>query len=223
MTDQVKPILYFSMLLDRSGSMTGVLNETIDGVNSFIKRQKEDENYEIIFSLSQFDHEYEVLKNAENVKFFKELSKENYIPRGWTALRDSVSRCIGDAKKYLSSLKEERKPAKVLIVIITDGEENSSKEVSDSEVRELIKDCQDNLKWEIIFLSSDIKATTTARDIYAMKGNSVANFDRGNEGNVYTNFCSSVDEYKSSNFRNAVSKCCDWEEIDLTKINDINK
>lgn len=222
-----KPKLHISLLLDRSGSMASIKSDTIGGVNEFIQKQKEDENYQITFSLSQFDHEYEILREAEDVRYFKELTNETFLPRGGTALRDAISKILADTRKYINSLPEIKIPQKVMIIIVTDGEENSSKEVSDSEVRKMIEDYKNDLKWEIIFLSSDIQATTQARVDYGFAQKMSANFDANNISEGYTSFTRNIDSYKMSNLHTA--KCCvnnqcpeslipDWTEIDLTEI-----
>lgn len=226
-----KPKLHFAMLLDRSGSMSSIKLDTIGGVNEFVKKQKEDENFQITFSLSQFDHEYEILREAEDVRYFKELTEEIFLPRGGTALRDAIAKILADTRKYINSLPENRIPQKVLVIIVTDGEENSSKEISDSDVRKMIEDYRNDLKWEIIFLSSDIKATAQARADYGFATKMSANFDSNNISGSYTSFTRNIDSYKMSNLHTAQccvnneikSSICDWAELDLTEIDKSSK
>ena len=126
-------------ILDRSGSMSGLEEDTIGGFNSMIQKQKQLEG-EAIISTVLFDHEMNVLHNRKNIQDITPMTRDEYFTRGMTALLDAVGRSIQHIKlTYAETLKEER-PSKVVFVITTDGLENASKEYSYSKVKQLISD-----------------------------------------------------------------------------------
>ena len=130
------------LIVDRSGSMRDILSDAQGGINSFISDQRK--VGEAFFTLVQFDYEVEPLH--EQV----ELSgvTEDYVlkPRGGTALLDAVGATCGGY--------EQKGNGKVIIAIVTDGEENSSKEWSRDSLFEMITKKREEDKWEFMFLAS---------------------------------------------------------------------
>ena len=104
-------------LLDRSGSMSGVENDTIGGYNSYIEKQKGNNVY---VTTVLFDNEYQILNERKHIKEIERLTRKEYFVRGTTALYDAIGKTI----KRLDEVKTD----KVLFVITTDGYENASKE-----------------------------------------------------------------------------------------------
>src|SRR5690554_1640502 len=139
-------------LLDRSGSMGGLENDTIGGFNAFIEKQKQ-MNGKTIVTAVLFDHEYQLLWNGIGAEDAKLTSKEYYV-RGTTALLDAVGKTILDVGRRLLTLPEEERPDKVIFVITTDGMENASREFTHQKVKELIKHQQERYNWEFIFLGA---------------------------------------------------------------------
>src|ERR1700759_4539792 len=118
---------HVSMLLDRSGSMASIKSDTIGGVNQFVDIQKQ-ELGEMTLTLCQFDNFYEVVYDARPIAEIPALTDKTYIPRGSTALLDSACQLIIDTGRKLAALPEAERPERVMVVIITDGEENASQE-----------------------------------------------------------------------------------------------
>ena len=150
-------------LLDRSGSMAGLENDTIGGFNAFMEKQKKAEGKTMITTVL-FDDQYEILWNGVNVSEAKLTDKE-YFVRGSTALLDSVGKTILDVSRRLLETSPHEKPGKVIFVITTDGMENSSQEFTYEKVKELIKYFTDIYSWEFIFLGANIDATKEAASI----------------------------------------------------------
>lgn len=156
-----------TFLLDRSGSMGPLVDDTIGGFNSLIAEQKLVDG-EAAVSLYQFDNEFIINYEGVDINNIKDLNSRLYIPRGATALLDAMAKSI--------ALTEERlveKPAdKVIFVIITDGQENASKEVNKSQVKELIKRLQKTNcgecgqekggGWEFVFAGANMDAISEA-------------------------------------------------------------
>jgi uncharacterized protein YegL len=159
MKDNLTEVVF---ILDRSGSMAGLEEDTIGGFNATLQKQRNLEG-EAIISTVLFDHNFEVLHNRVNIKSVSPLTNNEYTVRGTTALLDAIGRSIRKIKHvYADTLREDR-PSKVLFIITTDGMENSSSEFTYSKVRNLIKDVQEKYNWEFLFLGANIDAIDEAR------------------------------------------------------------
>ena len=126
---------HISFLLDRSYSMLRIQQAMIDGFNKFINKQKLEPG-EATVSVSQFDHEYNILSEMINIQDVQTLTNETYVPRGNTALNDSTAKLIHSTGEKLAALSEDERPSKVLFVVISDGEENASIEYNDIKLKE---------------------------------------------------------------------------------------
>jgi uncharacterized protein YegL len=149
-------------LLDRSGSMAGLESDTIGGFNAFIQRQCQLEG-ETRLTAVLFDDQYEVLWNGVDATAAR--LEEQYYVRGSTALLDAVGKTILDVGSRLSNTSEENRPGKVIFVITTDGEENSSTEFTYEKVKQLISQQQEKYNWEFIFMGANIDAAKEAGSI----------------------------------------------------------
>ena len=162
--------IYF--VLDRSGSMSTCIDDTLGGFNHFIKSQKSD-NPEGDMTLTLFAHDFEDIYEKKNIKTIEKLTKEIYFPRGPTALLDAIGKTIKKA-----SVSE-----KPMIVILTDGQENSSKNYTHSHIKDLIE-FKKTLGWEFIFLG----ANQDAIQVGNMMGISEESAMTFNPENVYNAF-----------------------------------
>ena len=148
-------------ILDRSGSMSGLETETIGGFNSLIEKQKKVEGSAIV-STVLFDGEMNVIHNRVDLKEVKELTDKEYYARGCTALLDAVGRSVKHIRKVQKALPEEEKPEHTIVVITTDGEENSSCEFTLDKVKRLVKRMQEKHCWEFLFMGANIDAISAA-------------------------------------------------------------
>jgi hypothetical protein len=154
----MKDMTLINMVLDRSGSMTSLQDEVVGSFNRFLKEQKELPDY-AEFSLIQFDDQYEINYLRKPIKECEDLILgATYEPRGMTALLDAVGRTINHVGKDLDKLPEEEKPKKVLFVVITDGYENASQELTKDKVKEMIDHQKSKYGWDFIFLAAGIDA-----------------------------------------------------------------
>jgi len=148
-------------IMDRSGSMSGLEEDTIGGFNAMLEKQKK-ESGNIIWSTVLFDHISEVVHDRVPVDKVKELDSDTYYVRGSTALLDAVGGAIhhiGNVHKYA---REEDRPTKTLFVITTDGMENSSVIFDYRRVKRMIEKQQKKYGWEFIFLGANIDAVGVA-------------------------------------------------------------
>jgi len=129
--------------LDRSGSMYSCINDTIGGFNHFIQSQQND-NPNGNMSLNLFDHVFENVYESKNIQEVEKLNSKTYTPRGPTALLDAIGQTIKKAEV-------DEKP---MIVILTDGEENSSTKYTLAHVKDLIQ-MKESLGWSFVFLGAN--------------------------------------------------------------------
>ena len=149
-----------AIVLDRSGSMGSVRQATVEAFEGFMENQKKDPNQTDVLFV-QFDGEspHDVVFDGDAKKF----DKLQYSPRGSTPLHDAMGWTITTLGRRLEGLPEAERPDKVLIVIMTDGEENSSLEYNHASVAELVKHQQDNYNWQFLFLGANQDAVLTAK------------------------------------------------------------
>ena len=148
-------------ILDRSGSMAGLEQDTIGGFNAMIEKQKGEEGTAYI-STVLFDNLSEVIHDRVSLERIPKLTQKEYYVRGCTALLDAVGGAIhhiGNVHKYA---REEDRPEKTLFVITTDGMENASRRYSYGKVREMITRQKEKYGWEFLFLGANIDAAREA-------------------------------------------------------------
>ena len=151
-------------ILDRSGSMEHLTNDTIGGFNSFLKEQKEIPG-EAILSTVLFNDSYVLLHDRVNIKNVKSITKSDYIAQGNTALLDAMGKTINDLGLKLYNTIENERPSKVIFFIITDGEENSSVEFTNDKIKEMVELQKNTYNWEFIFLGANIDSFSAAASI----------------------------------------------------------
>ena len=137
------------VIVDRSGSMHPIADDTIGAFNKFLQEQRKAKGKTMITHV-QFDNEYEVLADAVEVSKAKEYTKETYQPRGCTALYDAVGKAMTTVMARIDAMPEKSRP-KVLVAILTDGQENASKEYNKDTVKSLIEKSE-KAGWSVVYL-----------------------------------------------------------------------
>ena len=151
-------------ILDRSGSMSSLTDDTIGGFNSMIEKQKKEEG-EAFVTTVLFDDQYELLHDHINIQEIQPITHTEYYARGMTALLDSVGRTINLIGDRLNATPEDERPDKVVLVITTDGAENASREFTKSTVKNMIKYQQDKYSWTFMFLGANMDAVSEAASL----------------------------------------------------------
>jgi uncharacterized protein YegL len=151
-------------ILDRSGSMASLTNDTIGGYNNFIEEQKKVPG-EANVTTVLFDDEYTVLHDRVDIKKISPITSNEYFARGTTALFDAVGKTINTIGAKLSAINEENRPSKVIVLIITDGEENSSKEFNKEQIKQMVETQQNTFNWKFLFFGANIDSFTAAGSI----------------------------------------------------------
>ena len=140
-------------IVDASGSMYTLLADAIGGLNAFIDSQRQDKDTDK-FSLVFFNSEVDVIYDGVLLKDVPAVTNKQYRPAGMTALYDAVGSTIDKVGKRLDALDESEKPDKVLLVILTDGEENASVEYTSDRVKAMLTHQQDVYSWGVIYLAA---------------------------------------------------------------------
>lgn len=167
-------------ILDRSGSMRGLEQDTIGGFNSVLAQQKQEEG-EALVSTVLFDHKTYVLHDRVDIQQVQPLTENEYFPRGSTALLDAIGGAIhhiGNVHKY-SRIDEV--PEHTMFVIITDGMENTSRIYSLDHVKRMIELEQTKYGWEFIFLGANMDAVQVAGQ-YGIHRNRAVNYHSDSMG-----------------------------------------
>jgi hypothetical protein len=156
---------HICMILDRTGSMESIKQDTIGGFNSYIAAQKSLPT-PATFTLVQFDSQdpFEVIHKFTDIQMVGDLTAQTYMPRASTPLYDAVGRGINDLRAGLGGLPEALRPKKIVMVIVTDGQENASREFTGAQVRKMIADAKE-AGWQFVFLSADESAISDSSSL----------------------------------------------------------
>lgn len=164
-TSPVSPLpsahVEIAYILDRSGSMQPMQEPAVAAFNDFLKAQLAVPG-EARLTLVQFDDCYEVPVASLRLQDVPQLTAATYTPRGSTALLNAIGRTIKDLDTRLQKLPPAHQPAKVILAIFTDGEENASTEYSAKHISDLIRLYRDTKGWEFLFLAANQDAIATA-------------------------------------------------------------
>ncbi|RZM07173.1 MAG: VWA domain-containing protein, partial [Pedobacter sp.] len=142
-------------ILDRSGSMADLASAAITGLNLFIQEQRELEG-NCCFTLVQFNQESEVVIARKPLSEVTLLGNKHFIPSGYTALLDAIGQTLQTAEGLLADIPAENHPARVIVHIITDGQENCSKSFSHAEIRQMIARLEATEKWTFSFSGANM-------------------------------------------------------------------
>ena len=148
-------------ILDRSGSMHGLEQDTIGGFNSMIQRQKQQAGRALV-STVLFSGDSQVIHDREDIRTIGPLTPRQYTVGGSTALLDAIGGAIhhiGCVHKYA---RAEDVPAHTVFVITTDGMENASHRYGSDEVKRMVRRQKEEHGWEFLFLGANIDAVETA-------------------------------------------------------------
>lgn len=172
-------------ILDKSGSMGGLETDTIGGYNTMLKKQQAVDG-ECHITTVLFDNNYELLHDRIDIKAVSPITEKEYQVGGSTALLDAIGRTIhkiGNAQEHTA---DDYRAEKVMLVIITDGEENSSREYSAEKIKAQIERQKTKYGWEFIFLGASIDAVETAGR-FGISADRAQNYHADSEG-VELNF-----------------------------------
>ena len=151
------------VVLDRSGSMQSIKNETISGFNSFVNEQRK-LDYHSSLTLVQFDDRYQIDYESVDIKKVQELNTDTFVPRGLTALLDAIGKTIKTTRDRYGKLVKNDLPDKTIFVIITDGQENNSTKYNRKRIFKKIRKMEKEHNWEFVFLGANQDAISEANN-----------------------------------------------------------
>lgn len=194
-------------ILDKSGSMGGLEADTIGGYNAMLKKQKMIKG-ECNITTALFDNHYELVHDRIDIKGVSAITENEYVVGGSTALLDAIGRTINKIRNVQKHTAHDYCAEKIIFVIITDGEENSSKEYSVEQIKKMISHQKNSYGWEFIFLGAGIDAVETAVN-YGISEDRAQNFYADSKG-IDLNF--RVMSRAVANYREASEIPKDWNK-----------
>jgi len=165
---------HIAFLLDRSGSMWSIKQDVEGGFDAFIDTQKEAEGTCHV-TLAQFNTAYSVVYEAKPVS---EVPALNLVPSGGTVLYDSMACLIESTSRYLDTFTKKKRPASVIVAIMTDGHENSSREWNSVGIKKLVEE-KTKEGWQFLYMGADQDAIEEAGKVGIAASNAVT-YTRGN-------------------------------------------
>lgn len=142
-------------LIDSSGSMSSLTHDTIGSFNTFLAEQKAFPG-EALFTLCTFNDKQTYIHDFVKIADVSNLSDKTYVPRNGTALLDAMGHTIDLVGSKLGALPEAERPSKVLFLIITDGQENSSNKFSVAQIKQKVEHQKTKYQWEFQFFGASM-------------------------------------------------------------------
>ena len=153
------------LILDESGSMEGVKDKMIESINSFLKEQKQEKGRETTFTLVKFNSTCRRIIENRALNEVDQITSRDYNPEGSTALYDA----IGDTINWF------RYESDVLMVIVTDGQENASKTYTKHSISDMIEEKKKHRNWTYVYLSNDLNTASQGNGIGCTTSNYASN------------------------------------------------
>ncbi|TSD93952.1 VWA domain-containing protein [Skermania sp. ID1734] len=172
-------LTWIVFLLDRSGSMQSIKADTEGGFAAFIEEQRTAPG-QCAVTLAQFDTDYDVVYSGLPVT---EVPPLNLQPRGATALLDSMGRLITETGQKLAAMPESERPGNVVVAIMTDGMENSSREWTHAAIKSLVEQQTNVYGWQFLYMGADQDAIEVGASI-GVRPDYAVNYSRANVESV---------------------------------------
>jgi uncharacterized protein YegL len=192
-------------ILDKSGSMSGLEKDTIGGFNAMLEKQKGVEG-ECRITTVLFSQRDILLHDRIDIQAVGLMTEDMYSVGGSTALLDAIGKTINKIGNAQKATAEDFRAEKVLFVIITDGEENSSRLYSSEQVKAMIERQKTKYNWEFIFLGANIDAVETAEK-FGINADRAQSYHADHAG-VQLNYCAMSNAVEF--FRTTAEMPKDW-------------
>jgi uncharacterized protein YegL len=168
-----------AVIIDQSGSMASLQKDIIGGYNTFLKEQKAVSG-EATLTLTLFSDHTTIVHDNLPLSEVPELTEATYRPSGSTALLDAIGKTVDTMGRKFASMKEEDRPSKVIVLIMTDGEENASTAYKHAQIKEMVSHQQDKYNWQFVFVGANIDSFSVgtsfgvaAHSTYSYTANSI--------------------------------------------------
>ncbi len=198
----------YHFIIDRSASMRGMENMVVGGYNENISSIKNlQQNYpdqQFLMSLTTFDHEIQVIVPPLPVNQIQEIASDAFVPRGSTSLLDAIGGSINKIeKKYWWDIRRDK--MSVVLIIITDGAENSSRHFGYRRIAKRIKKRNESGKWTVSFIGCDFDALDLSERLNIRREN-VHFFQKANYSQINKFFDDSVADYAEAKSNGSFKK-----------------
>lgn len=154
--------IHICFIIDESGSMYSSSKDVTCGFQSMIEEQKKLTEGKCTISLFTFNSKVKEIFLGKDVN---EIENIDYFPYGSTSMNDGIGTAINKVGKWLSDMDERERPSKNLIVIMTDGEENSSKEFTFNKVKEMISHQEEKYNWTFMYMGTDLTSMKQVNEL----------------------------------------------------------
>jgi hypothetical protein len=188
----------YHILVDKSGSMSDCIDQTINGFNEQIAKIREMEvefpEQLMTIGLTTFNTHVDCLYYMKPVEHAYTMNNENYMPNGSTAMLDAMA----ETMKELSQLQQQSNkeiPTTVVMVILTDGYENASRRYTLKNVKEMVEEREASGTWTFSFLGATLDAVDVAEQMSIRRENSIAFEKRDMKGEVWDRLDTSMRSY----------------------------
>jgi len=189
-----KPTTYVLVVTDMSGSMSSLANEVRSGLNAYmdeLRKSKTEKDLRYRVSVTVFDTEFIPLCVAAKLSDVPALDSKNYTPRGMTALLDAVGKTVAEFEAKVNLEADDR----VLLVIQTDGQENSSQEFTWDTIRELLEKRTADARWTVVYLGQGVNAWDQGHRFGGSTQTVKSSHSAGSTRSVYTGLAAATVSY----------------------------
>lgn len=187
-----------NVIVDESGSMGGLVTDTVGGFNKFLADQKAVPG-DAVLTLCTFNVDYRLVHNFQKIASVANLDHKTYCPGGGTALLDALGKTIDSVGDKLAAMPEDERPSKVIFLIITDGQENASRLFTKEAIRAKVTHQQDVYNWEFVFMGANMDAISEGHSLGIAAHNSM-NYAASSSGtrSLYSAVSDSMTTYRGS-------------------------
>lgn len=187
-----------NVIIDRSGSMSHLASDTIGSFNTFLADQKIVPG-EAAFTLCTFNTDYSLVHDFIKLATVPDLNEVTYRPSGGTSLLDALGTTINSVGQKLAAMAEDDRPSKVIFLVITDGQENSSRLFDRAQIRSMVEHQQSAYNWEFVFMGANVDSFSEGTSLGIAGRNSV-NYEatRGGTAKLYGAVSDSLRTYRIS-------------------------
>lgn len=207
---------HIAMIIDRSGSMGSCWTDVSKGYEQIVKDNKEEPG-KCTFTVAAFDTEYTLLEDFTDIKDVKETLSVS--PRGMTALLDAVGKTINSVGEKLKKLKESERPAKVMVIIQTDGEENSSREFSKAQIKKLITEQTEKYSWQFQFIGASLESVHESQS-WGIRASNTSTYSVDNSLDTFTLLSSKMKSARSASDMTTYCASMAFTEQDRSILNE---
>lgn len=200
------------LIVDRSGSMESIKTDAQGGINTLIEKQKQ-ESGECHLTIVDFDGIIETVYDGD----IKDCKGYTLVPRGSTALFDAIGKTINEVGFKLASLYEKDRPGLVAVFVVTDGQENASKEFISGDVKNMIEHQSTKYNWQFDFMCAD-KASVFLGKTLGFKA--AVQYDVLNVAEMYGSVSNKVTRMRSLS-ASGCNPSCTYTEEELVAMNSV--